>query len=162
VSHQRRLEFEWLCWEVIENRFSVDATRIISAKHSNRWAMRRINSNKSSFSRHEDSRCEKQPMSEGEQNLQHYLTKLGLPSGLHGAVRSVYDSMESRIWILDNSYDMNIKDCSLIKAHDKLETIGREGGVSRWDEQLQCVDFHLKVRLLMIDIAKLFFRASGA
>jgi hypothetical protein len=53
--------------------------------------------------------------------------------------------MESRIWIVDNSLHMNIRDCALMLADDKLERITKEEGASRWSEQLQCVDFHMKM-----------------
>jgi hypothetical protein len=61
---------------------------------------------------------------EGDQNLTHYLTKLGLPSGLCSVIQSVHRTMESRVWIIDNS----------------LESITREDG-----GQLQVVDFHMKM-----------------
>ena len=110
-----------------------------------RRAVKRQGSNTSSFNRaHEDSRAISEP-TEGEVNLRHYLIKLGLPSGLHSAIESAYHDVESRIWIVDNSLDMNVKDCNLILADDKLEKIKKEEGASRWSEQLQCVDFHLKM-----------------
>lgn len=108
-------------------------------------AMKRQSSSNSNLSgQHERSRC-KEPISEGEMNLHHYLHKMGLPSGLHSAIESIYHSMESRIWIVDNSLDMNVSDASLLRANDQLTCIGREGGASRWGEQMQCVDFHMKM-----------------
>ena len=109
-----------------------------------RRTMKRQGSNTSSFNRAED-RSGKAKATEGEVNLRHYVTKLGLPAGLHSAIESAYHDMESRIWIVDNSLDMNNRDCILILADDKLEKIGKEKGASRWSEQMQCVDFHLKM-----------------
>jgi hypothetical protein len=117
-------------------------------REDERRAMKRQGSNTSSFNRanRESRRCKSSDsLSEGEANLRHYLTKLGLPSGLHAAIESVYNSMESRIWIVDNSLHMNIRDCALMLADDKLERITKEEGASRWSEQLQCVDFHMKM-----------------
>jgi hypothetical protein len=81
----------------------------------------------------------------GAVNLRHYLTKLGLPPGLHGAIQSVYGSMESRIWVVDNSLDMLVKDGRVLVADDRLQRITKEVGASRWKEQLQLVDFHMKM-----------------
>ena len=53
--------------------------------------------------------------------------------------------MESRIWLVDNSLQMKVKDCCLIIADDKMQKISREEGASRWSEQMQCVDFHMKM-----------------
>lgn len=53
--------------------------------------------------------------------------------------------MESRIWIVDNSFEMNTRDCSLLLADDRLSFITRKDGARRWDEQLQCVAFHMKM-----------------
>ena len=107
--------------------------------------MQRQGSDTSSSNRAYEERSAKSKATEGEVNLRHYVTKLGLPAGLHSAIESAYHDMESRIWIVDNSLDMNAKDCNLILADDKLEKIGKEKGASRWSEQLQCVDFHLKM-----------------
>jgi hypothetical protein len=86
-------------------------------------------------------------LSEGEVNLRHYLHKLSLPSGLHAVIEEMYSAMESRIWIIDNSLDMNVRDCALLLADDDLTTIIKEEGHSRWSEQLQVVDFHMKMAM---------------
>ena len=78
-------------------------------------------------------------------NLRHYITKLGLPSGLRCVVEDLYPLMESRIWVIDNSLQMKVKDCCLMIADDKLQEISKEEGASRWSEQMQCVDFHMKM-----------------
>jgi hypothetical protein len=82
---------------------------------------------------------------DGKQNLLKYLTKLGLPSGLRSVIQSVYMTMESRIWVIDNSLDMLRNDRSLMISDGNFQSITREDGASRWREQLQVVDFHMKM-----------------
>ena len=117
-----------------------------STDRKDRRTSKRQSSNTFSFTQQQEIRCKKTDViPDGKLNLQHYLSKLGLPSGLHSAIESVYSSMESRIWVIDNSHDMGVKDCSVMLADDKLEHIMRKEGKSRWEEQLQCVEFHLKM-----------------
>jgi hypothetical protein len=102
--------------------------------------MKRQVSNNSfhSSQQHRDTRSK--TISDGEANLRHCLHKLGLPSGLHAVIEEMYSVMESRIWIVDNSLGMNVRDCALLLADDDLTTIIKEEGHSRWTEQLQVVD----------------------
>jgi hypothetical protein len=38
-----------------------------------------------------------------------------------------------------------VRDCALLLAYDDLTAIIKEEGHSRWTEQLQVVDFHMKM-----------------
>jgi hypothetical protein len=119
-----------------------------SRRQAHDRTMKRQGSNTSSFNRqHQGTRCKTalNVLSEGEANLSHYLHKLGLPTGLHASIEEMYSAMESRIWIVDNSLGMNVRDCALLLADDDLTTIIKEEGHSRWSEQLQVVDFHMKM-----------------
>lgn len=85
------------------------------------------------------------PANDGEANLCHYFSMLGLPLGSISAILKVYHSLESRIWIIENSLEMMEKDSHLIVTQGNLDSITREDGVSRWTELHQCVDFHIKM-----------------
>ena len=82
---------------------------------------------------------------EGQVNLHHYLTKLGIPSGLRSNVISIHALLESRIWILDNSVEMQRMDGCLIVSDDEMSRIEKEDARSRWSEQIQCAEFHRKM-----------------
>jgi hypothetical protein len=125
-------------------------TAMEDSRQAHHRTMKHQGSNTSSFNRQQDSRCKTalNALSEGEVNLCHYLIhKLSLPSGLHAVIEEMYSAMESRIWIIDNSLDMNVRDCALLLADDDLTTIIKEEGHSRWSEQLQVVDFHMKMAM---------------
>ena len=85
------------------------------------------------------------PANDGEVNLRHYLTTLGLPIGCVPAILEVYNSMESRIWIVENSLQMMYKDSHLLRSVGNFVKIEKEDGVSRWNELQQCVNFHMKM-----------------
>lgn len=85
------------------------------------------------------------PANDGEAHLCHYFSMLGLPLGSISAILKVYHSMESRIWIIENSHEMMKKDSHLMLTGGNLDSIIREDGVSRWAELHQCVDFHMKM-----------------
>lgn len=40
---------------------------------------------------------------------------------------------------------MQETDCCLAMMDDKLELMKREEGASRWSEQIQCAEFHMKM-----------------
>lgn len=85
------------------------------------------------------------PANDGESNLRHYLATLGLPIGCVPAITEVYNSMESRVWLIENSLEMKHNDSHLIVFGRSFDVIMKEDGVSRWSELQQCVDFHLKM-----------------
>ena len=85
------------------------------------------------------------PASDGEVNLRHYFATLGLPLGCVPAILDVYNSMESRIWIVENSLQMMHEDSHLIRSIGNFDKIEKEDGVSRWSELQQCVNFHMKM-----------------
>lgn len=85
------------------------------------------------------------PANEGELNLRHYFHTLGLPLGLLPSILKVYHSMESRIWVIENSLEMMHKDSHLLSTVGNFDKIEKEDGASRWSEVQQCVDFHMKM-----------------
>lgn len=85
------------------------------------------------------------PTNDGEVNLRHYFSTLGLPMGALPAILEVYNSMESRIWVIENSLQMMHKDSHLLITTANFDKIEKEDGVSRWSELHQCVNFHMKM-----------------
>ena len=85
------------------------------------------------------------PANDGELNLRHYFTTLGLPVGLLPAVLKVFNSMESRIWLVENSLEMMTTDSHLINVVGNFQRITKSDGATRWSEMQQCVDFHMKM-----------------
>ena len=85
------------------------------------------------------------PANDGELNLRHYFTTLGLPVGLLPAMLKVFNSMESRIWLVENSLEMMTTDSHLINVGGNFQKITKSDGATRWSEMQQCVDFHMKM-----------------
>ena len=77
--------------------------------------------------------------------LESYIEYLGMPKGSFPAVAEVYAQMNSRIWLLENSYAMAEMDSHLPKSDPEFRVIERVDGVSRWDELSRCVGFHAKM-----------------
>jgi hypothetical protein len=68
-----------------------------------------------------------------------------LPTGFLAAILKAYKSIDSRLWLMENSSSMKILDSHRAKIDAKLEHIEREDGHSRWTELSQTVDFHVKM-----------------
>ena len=77
--------------------------------------------------------------------LQHYLTALRLPIGFLPSIITSYKSIDSRLWLMENTSSMKILDSHRAKTDTKLKYIEKEGGHSRWTELSQTVDFHIKM-----------------
>ena len=84
-------------------------------------------------------------MSQPNVNLQNYVEYLGLPAGIFRAVNKIYQAMNGRIWILDNSYAMGETDSHIIRSASEFQRIEKQNGASRWAELSQCVEFHTKM-----------------
>jgi hypothetical protein len=80
-----------------------------------------------------------------EKYLRHYVDGLRLPTGFLTAILQAYKSIDSRLWLMENSSSMKICDRYRAKIDSKLEHIEREDGYSRWIELVQTVDFHVKM-----------------
>jgi hypothetical protein len=57
----------------------------------------------------------------------------------------VYNQMDSRIWVIQNSRSMNKQDSYLIKTSPSHDQIEKKDGASRWSELSQCIDFHTEM-----------------
>ena len=68
-----------------------------------------------------------------------------MPKGSFAAVAEVYAKMNSRIWLLENSFAMGELDSHVIKSDPEFQVIERLDGVSRWAELSHCVGFHTKM-----------------
>ena len=72
--------------------------------------------------------------------LREFLNGVGLPSGLLESVLQSYESLDSRLWLLDNSSAMKVRDSHVARSsrRTKLGTnvgaIERMDNVSRWEE----------------------------
>ena len=71
------------------------------------------------------------------------LKHLGLPEGLLASTVKIYETTDSRLWILDNSYSMRAKDAHLIGG--SMDHLLNVDSVSRWKELGECVAFHAKM-----------------
>lgn len=80
-----------------------------------------------------------------EKSLHHYAVNLRLPTGFITSIIDEYNSIDSRLWVMENSSSMRTKDAHRAKIDSKLEKIIREDGHSRWAELTQIVDFHVKM-----------------
>ncbi|KAL7526715.1 hypothetical protein ACHAXR_001618, partial [Thalassiosira sp. AJA248-18] len=78
-----------------------------------------------------------------ETNLHQYLKGLGLPEGLASTVSRNYKSCDSRLWLIDNSSSMKVRDSHLIGG--SLESIQKKEPVSRWEELQETLAFHAKM-----------------
>ena len=84
-------------------------------------------------------------MAKPNANLQNYVEYLGLPAGIFHAVNKIYQSMNGRVWIIDNSFAMGETDSHLIRSDPEFQQIEKQSGMSRWTELSQCVEFHTKM-----------------
>eukprot|EP00986_Skeletonema_menzelii_P010189 scaffold4868_cov83-Skeletonema_menzelii.AAC.8 len=80
-----------------------------------------------------------------EKYLHHYLSALRLPTGFLTSIIKAYKSIDSRLWLMENTSSMKILDSHRAKTDSKLKYIKKEGGHSRWTELSQTVDFHIKM-----------------
>ena len=80
-----------------------------------------------------------------EKYLRHYIANLRLPIGYLISVMKVYDSIDSRLWLMENTSSMKIRDSHRAKINSKLKHIIKLDGHSRWAELTQVVDFHAKM-----------------
>lgn len=72
-----------------------------------------------------------------------WLSSMKLPSGLLSSVIESYNELDSRLWLLDNSSSMTIRDAHAAKYRSSgaIDNID----VSRWQELYECVSFHAKM-----------------
>ena len=84
-------------------------------------------------------------MPKSDAALQSYIDYIGMPKGSFAAVAEVYAKMNSRIWLLENSFAMGELDSHVIKSDPEFQVIERLDGVSRWAELSHCVGFHAKM-----------------
>ena len=80
-----------------------------------------------------------------EKYLHHYLAALRLPTGFLASIIKAYKSIDSRLWLMENTSSMKILDSYRAKTDSKLKYIKKESGHSRWAELSQTVDFHIKM-----------------
>ncbi|KAK1733946.1 hypothetical protein QTG54_015473 [Skeletonema marinoi] len=80
-----------------------------------------------------------------EKYLQHYADALRLPTGFLKTIVKGYKSIDSRLWLMENSSSMKTRDGHRAKIDAQLKHIKREDGHSRWAELTQTVDFHVKM-----------------
>ncbi|KAL7527561.1 hypothetical protein ACHAXR_002014, partial [Thalassiosira sp. AJA248-18] len=76
--------------------------------------------------------------------LRESLASLGLPSGLLSSVLQSYQSCDSRLWLIDNSAFMKVRD-SHVGRGGSDGIIERVDNVSRWQELQEAVAFHAKI-----------------
>lgn len=78
----------------------------------------------------------------GLEKLHHYLNEtLNLPHGLQSTVEQVYNSLDSRIFLVENSKGMCGGDSHVMKWENDGGSVGKVDGASRWDElsQVSCL-----------------------
>ena len=74
------------------------------------------------------------------------LASLSLPPGLLSATYQNYQHCESRIWLLDNSSRMNVRDSHLGRPGQQVPgSIQRIDDIMRWEELEECVRFHTEL-----------------
>lgn len=83
-------------------------------------------------------------MRESKDAFRDYLGAICLPSALLSSVLECYQSSSSRVWLLDNSSSMRVRD-SHIGRGKSGGTIERFDDVRRWEELQDCVAFHSKM-----------------
>ena len=79
--------------------------------------------------------------------LRDSLAALSLPPGLLSAVATIYRSCDLRLWLLDNSARMKIRDGRVAECGGSGEggSITCVGDVTRWEELHECVAFHTQL-----------------
>jgi len=73
------------------------------------------------------------------------LASLNLPPGLLSSVYQTYLNCDSRVWLLDNSSRMQVRDSHINRNGCTRGAIERVDGGSRWEELKECVTFHTKM-----------------
>ena len=84
-------------------------------------------------------------MTKPNASLQNYIEYLGLPMGIFRVISKIYQSMNGRVWIIDNSYAMGKTDSHVITSDPEFQRIEKKNGMSRWTELSHCVEFHTKM-----------------
>ena len=70
-----------------------------------------------------------------------YLKSQGFSMGMIRAFQSQKDSFPLRVWILDNSSAMSVRDAHIVRG-SQLQSINH---VSRWEELKDCLVFHTEL-----------------
>ena len=101
----------------------------------------------------------KQQQSQSNNNnklaIKDYLSTLNLPPGIFSSVLQSYNITDSRLYLLDNSSSMKIRDSHLAtnntngrrssRTLDSTKQIECVDNVTRWDELSECILFHAKM-----------------
>lgn len=87
--------------------------------------------------------------------IKDYLSTLNLPPGIFSSVLQSYNITDSRLYLLDNSNSMKIRDSHLAtnnsngrrssRTLDSTKQIECVDNVTRWDELSECILFHAKM-----------------
>jgi len=87
--------------------------------------------------------------------IKEYLSTLKLPPGIFSSVLQSYNITDSRLYLLDNSSSMKIRDSHLAtnntngrrssRTLDSTKQIECVDNVTRWDELSECILFHAKM-----------------
>ena len=87
--------------------------------------------------------------------IKEYLSTLKLPPGIFSSVLQSYNITDSRLYLLDNSTSMKIRDSHLAtnntngrrssRTLDSTKQIECVDNVTRWDELSECILFHAKM-----------------
>ena len=87
--------------------------------------------------------------------IKDYLSTLKLPPGIFSSVLQSYNITDSRLYLLDNSSSMKIRDSHLAtnntngrrssRTLDSTKQIECVDNVTRWDELSECILFHAKM-----------------
>ena len=80
-----------------------------------------------------------------ERHIREYISSMGLPLGLLPTVLDAYKTCESRIWLIENSTLMTVKDSHRAKVGSTLECCIKEDGVQRWEELRECTKIHTRM-----------------
>ena len=80
------------------------------------------------------------PRAKAKARLREFLNGVGLPSGLLESVLQSYESLDSRLWLLDNSSAMKVRDSHVARSSRRTKLGSNDGAierldnVSRWEE----------------------------
>lgn len=77
--------------------------------------------------------------------LREALASMNLPPALLSSVFQSYLACDSRIWLVDNSSRMKVRDSHVGRNGRERGTVERVDGASRWEELRECVSFHSKM-----------------
>lgn len=114
------------------------SSSIGNSKHNQKGTAR-------SSSTSEDTKKSYPSTSHVKKYLQHYADALRLPAGFIASLMKAYKSTDSRLWLMENTSSMKIRDSHRAKIDASLKYIRKDGGHSRWTELSQTVDFHVKM-----------------